>query len=65
MITVDLLKLNKFKEVSIPSPAELFARFGFNSKKGSYSGDDKVPTSQSKVEACKEVEKLAIDDNKD
>lgn len=49
----------------MPSPAELFARFGFSNKKGSYSGDDKALNPSSKVEQCAEVEKLVIDKDKE
>lgn len=61
MITVDALKLNKFQQVSIPKPSELFARFGLTSKRGTYSGDDKVPMGQSKVETIAEVQKIAVE----
>lgn len=65
MITVPKLKINTFKQVSIPSPAELFSRFGFSNKKGTYTGDDKALNPQSKVEICAAVEKLAIDPDKE
>lgn len=62
MITIPPLKLNSFQEVSIPSPAELFARFGMTSKpSANMTGDNLVKTNLSKVEQCAEVEKVALD----
>lgn len=65
MFTIPKLRVNNFKEVSIPKPAELFSRFGFSNKKGSYSGDENALNTGSKVEKCAEVEKLVIDPNKE
>lgn len=65
MITVPKLKINQFKQVSIPSPAELFSRFGFSNKKGTYTGEEKALDPKSKVETCAEVEKIAIDPDKE
>lgn len=61
MVTIPKLKVNNFKEVSIPKPAELFSRFGFSNKKGTYSGDENALNNGSKVEKIAEVEKLVID----
>lgn len=61
MFTIPELKLNSFKEETIPSPSDLFARFGFTSKKGNMTGDETPRDGLSKVETLSEVEKIAID----
>lgn len=62
MITIPTLKLNKHEEVTIPSPAELFARFGFTAKsQGNTTGDESVPMNLSKVEMVSNVARLALD----
>lgn len=65
MVTVPKLKVNKFVEVSVPKPSELFARFGFSKKTGSYSGDEHALPKGSKVEQCAQVEKIAIAEEKE
>lgn len=62
MVTIPKLKVNNFKEVSIPKPSDLFARFGFSNKKGTYSGDENALPSGSKVEQIAQVEKIAIEE---
>lgn len=62
MITFPPLKLNKTVQESIPSPAELFARFGMSAKKsGDTTGDETPKTNLSKVEQLAEVEKLVLE----
>lgn len=63
MFVIPELKLNSFKEETIPSPSDLFARFGFTTKKGAMTGDESPKTGLSKVETLAEVEKLAIDND--
>lgn len=47
----DGLKLNKFREVRIPSNAEYFARYGFTASPDSqYSGDEDAPMPKNKTE---------------
>lgn len=43
------LKLNRFTVVDIPSPKEIFTRFGFATGTA-YSGDEEVPSPMSKVD---------------
>lgn len=60
MYTIDSLKINKFQEVAIPSPKELFERFGITNRKGSYTGDEKAPLPESKINTVAKVQKEAI-----
>lgn len=60
MFVIPELKLNSFEDVVIPAPSDLFARFGFTKKTGSFSGDD-TPATMSKVEAAKAAEDIIID----
>lgn len=62
MVTIPKLKVNNFKQTSIPKPADLFARFGFSKKTGDFSGDDPALDNKSKVEKIQEVEKVAVED---
>lgn len=51
MFIKDELKLNKFRDVRIPSNAEYFARYGFTTSPDSqYSGDESAPLSMNKTE---------------
>lgn len=51
MYIKDELKLNKFREVRIPSNAEYFARYGFTTSPDSqYSGDEDSPMPKNKTE---------------
>lgn len=61
MYTIDTLKTNKFKQCTIPSGSELYARFGMTSRKGSYSGDEKPPLHESKIDQVAKVQKLAVE----
>lgn len=61
MFVIPELKLNSFKEETIPSPSELFARFGFTTKKGTMTGDNTPVVGQSKVEQAANVEHIAFD----
>lgn len=61
MFVIPELKLNSFKEETIPSPSDLFARFGFTTKKGNMSGDETPPAGLSKVEQAANVENIAFD----
>lgn len=60
MVTITELKINRYKATTIPSPKELFSRFGFSNKKGSYTGENKAPLNESKIEKVAEVQKIAI-----
>lgn len=62
MYTIKSLKTNKFKEAAIPSNKELFARFGMTTKKGSYTGDDKAPGPERKIDTVARVQKVAVED---
>lgn len=64
MFVIQPMRLNKKVDVKIPSPANLFARFGMTSRKGTYSGDDTPDTGLSKVEQAAAAEKLIIDKEK-
>lgn len=49
------LKLNKFKLVRIPKPAEYFARFGYNGiNESMYSGDENTPLYMTKIDNCRQ-----------
>ena len=61
MVTIPGLKVNKFVETTIPSGKELFARFGFTKKEGSYSGDKNLLDNKSKVEKIAAVEKEILE----
>ena len=63
MFVIDTLRLNKFEEHSIPTPQELFSRFGYTKKEGTYSGDAVIKEDQSKVEQIAEVEKTVIEED--
>ena len=60
MVTITELKINRYKATTIPSPKELFGRFGFSNKKGSYTGDTKAQLNDSKIDKVAEVQKLAV-----
>lgn len=60
MYTLNTLKINKFKETTVPSNRELFSRFGITKSGGNFTGDESAPTPKTKVETLSEVEKLAI-----
>lgn len=50
MVIEEKLKLNKFQQVSIPRPSDMFARLGFRSMpESAYTGDEILP-SGNKVE---------------
>lgn len=61
MLTIPGLKINKFQDVTIPTGKELFKRFGYNTKKGDYTGDQKAPLGERKVETISRIEKDIID----
>lgn len=52
MLVPDKLKLNRFKEVKIPTNKDFFARVGLGSvgTAGSYTGDDFAIPNQSKID---------------
>lgn len=51
MFVPDKLKLNKFKEVSIPENRDYFARYGFlRVPENAYSGEEVVPLSGTKID---------------
>lgn len=44
MVIEEKLKLNKFQQVSIPRPSDMFARMGFRAMpEGAYTGDEMMP----------------------
>lgn len=61
MVTITQLKINRYKATTIPSPKELFGRFGFSNKTGSYTGSEKAPLNESKIEKVAEVQKVAVE----
>lgn len=61
MFTITQLKTRKYQATTIPSPKELFSRFGFTKKTGSYTGDEQAPLPKSKIEAVADVQKLAVE----
>lgn len=51
MYIPDELKINKFEACKIPSPKQLFSRFGDNAPMANmYTGDEVAPIGQSKVD---------------
>lgn len=61
MFTISQLKTRKYQATTIPAPKELFSRFGFTKKTGSYTGDEQAPLPKSKIETVADVQKLAVD----
>lgn len=61
MFTISQLKIRKYQATTIPTPKELFSRFGFTKKTGSYTGDEAAPMPKSKIETVADVQKLAVD----
>lgn len=44
MVIEEKLKLNKFQQVSIPRPSDMFARMGFRAMpESAYTGDEILP----------------------
>ena len=58
MVPHPSLKLCNTSQVSIPKPADLYARVGKTKPSGPMSGDEVVPTNQNKVEVLKDLDKL-------
>lgn len=58
MVTIDALKLNKFKPVRLPKNSTYFARFGeYNPDSSHFSGeDDDTPLVQSKLDAIRQMD---------
>lgn len=46
-----------FQDVTIPTGKELFKRFGYNTKKGDYTGDQKAPLGERKVDILSRIDK--------
>ena len=45
MVIEEKMKLNKFQQVSIPKPSDMFARLGFRQTPASeFAGDQTLPT---------------------
>lgn len=55
MYTIPALKHNKFQKVNIPSPSDLFKRYGMSKRGGTYSGDTTAPMSETKVETLNRI----------
>ena len=54
MVIEEKLKLNKFQQVSIPRPSDMFARMGFRAMpESAYTGDEILPNGN-KVETLGE-----------
>lgn len=58
MFVPEKFKLNKFKDVALPSVRSYFARYGYNSQPaGSFSGEDEVaPMRGNKVDMLADME---------
>lgn len=70
MLVPDKLKLNRFKEVKIPTNKDFFARVGLGSvgTAGSYTGDDFAIPNQSKIDQILQADaeySKYLSDNKD
>lgn len=57
MYTLSTLHLNKKEDHNIPRPSDLYARFGFSNKKGSYTGDETIAVNESKLDTLDLVQK--------
>lgn len=57
MRVVDKLKLNKFRDVAIPTPRDLFARYGVAIPRNTtYSGDEMAINGMSKIDSISSAE---------
>lgn len=56
MYCPDKLKLNKFRSVALPTPRQLFARFGYMNSKRTYSDTDS--SNLRKVDSLKNIDRL-------
>ena len=52
------LKVNKFKEVSIPTPTEYVKRYGLRAAPESYSGDNLAVPAMSKIQQLNVADSL-------
>lgn len=53
----DKLKLNKFREVRIPSNSEYFSRYGNGDPSaGSFTGDESIPFAQRKIDSIAQAD---------
>lgn len=57
MYAIPELKHNRFQQVDIPKPSELFKTTGGHAVGQSYSGDDYVPQDSTKVAEAAKVNK--------
>lgn len=55
MYTLPSLKHNSFQKVNIPSPSDLFKRYGMSKRGGTYSGDTSAPQSETKIETLDRI----------
>lgn len=63
MIIIPSLKHNKFTQVNLPTASDLFARVGERvAPSSSYSGDETLDPSTSKVDAVKRVISEDVED---
>lgn len=62
MVIIPELKHNKKRDVVIPRACELVAKFGLTKPGKSFSGDDFIDPSASKIDQVKEVNKTAFEE---
>lgn len=62
MVTVDTLKHNKFRKVSIPKPSELVKAYGLHHPGNRYSGDEVLNPNENKIDQVSKVAKEAFEE---
>lgn len=61
MVIIPNLKHNQVQQVDIPSPSELFKKYGLTTSAGKYSGDDVLNPNESKIDQVSEVSREAFE----
>lgn len=57
MFVVDTLRHNRFKEVDVPSPSQLYQKLGFGRGTEKSSGEEFLNPEQSKIDQAAAVQK--------
>lgn len=61
MVVIPNLKHDQVQQVEIPSPSELFKKYGLTTAAGKYSGDDVLNPNESKIDQVSEVSQEAFE----
>lgn len=61
MVIIPALKHNQIQQVEIPTPSELFKKYGLTTAAGKYSGDEILNPNESKIDQVSEVARDAFE----